>query len=65
MCETPIILSRGQDGGVVHAQRQQLYTSRLARVPGRVTAIPSALFVPYHNWSYTVEGDLVDHPPGK
>ncbi len=60
MCETPIILSRGQD--------RQIYAninscSHRGLPVCRADHGNTKRFVcPYHNWSYTVEGELVTIP---
>lgn len=60
MCETPIILARGADHRI-HASINSC-THRGLPVC-RVDHGNAKRFVcPYHNWSYTVEGDLVSIP---
>jgi phenylpropionate dioxygenase-like ring-hydroxylating dioxygenase large terminal subunit len=60
MCETPIILSRGQD--------QKIYanvnscTHRGLPVCRADHGNAKRFICPYHSWSYTVEGDLVTIP---
>jgi phenylpropionate dioxygenase-like ring-hydroxylating dioxygenase large terminal subunit len=60
MCETPIILSRGQDNGIY--ANVNSCTHRGLPVC-RVDHGNAKRFVcPYHSWSYSVEGDLVTIP---
>jgi phenylpropionate dioxygenase-like ring-hydroxylating dioxygenase large terminal subunit len=60
MCETPIILARGEDGGV-HASVNSC-THRGLPVCRADSGNTKRFVCPYHNWSYTVEGDLVTIP---
>jgi len=60
MCETPIILARGQDGEV-HANINSC--SHRGLPVCRADHGNTKRFVcPYHNWSYTVEGALTSIP---
>ena len=60
MCETPIILARGDDGGV-HASVNSC--SHRGLPVCRADHGNTRRFVcPYHNWSYSVSGDLVSIP---
>lgn len=60
MCETPIILARGNDGNV-HATINSC--SHRGLPVCRADSGNTKRFVcPYHNWSYTVEGNLVTIP---
>ena len=60
MCETPIILSRGEDGGVYASVNS--CTHRGLPVCRASHGNTKRFVCPYHNWSYTVEGDLVAIP---
>jgi len=60
MCETPIILARGADGAV-HASVNSC-THRGLPVCRADSGNTKRFVCPYHNWSYTVEGDLVTIP---
>ena len=60
MCETPIILSRGQDRGI-YANINSC-THRGLPVCRADHGNTKRFVCPYHNWSYTVEGDLVTIP---
>lgn len=60
MCETPIILARGQDGGL-HASVNSC-THRGLPVCRADHGNTKRFVCPYHNWSYSVEGDLVTIP---
>ena len=60
MCETPIILARGSDGGV-HASINSC-THRGLPVCRASHGNAKRFVCPYHSWSYTVEGDLVTIP---
>ena len=60
MCETPIILSRGTNGGI-HANINSC-THRGLPVCRADHGNTRRFVCPYHNWSYTVEGDLVTIP---
>jgi phenylpropionate dioxygenase-like ring-hydroxylating dioxygenase large terminal subunit len=60
MCETPIILSRGEDGGVYASVNS--CTHRGLPVCRASHGNTKRFVCPYHNWSYTVEGDLVTIP---
>ncbi|MEM9256205.1 MAG: Rieske 2Fe-2S domain-containing protein [Pseudomonadota bacterium] len=60
MCETPIILARGEDGGV-HASVNSC-THRGLPVCRSDHGNTKRFVCPYHNWSYTVSGDLVAIP---
>ena len=54
MCETPIILSRGQDGGI-YANINSC-THRGLPVCRADHGNTKRFVCPYHNWSYSVEG---------
>lgn len=60
MCETPVILSRGEDGKVYaninSCSHRGLPVCRVDHGNAR------RFICPYHNWSYSVEGDLVAIP---
>ncbi|MEM1110811.1 MAG: Rieske 2Fe-2S domain-containing protein [Pseudomonadota bacterium] len=60
MCETPVILARGEDGEVYASinscTHRGLPVCRASRGNTR------RFVCPYHNWSYTVSGDLVSIP---
>ena len=60
MCETPVILARGSDGGV-HASINSC-THRGLPVCRASHGNTKRFVCPYHSWSYTVEGDLVTIP---
>ena len=60
MCETPIILSRGQDGGI-YANINSC-THRGLPVCRADHGNTKRFVCPYHNWSYSVEGNLVTIP---
>jgi len=60
MCETPIILSRGEKGGI-YANINSC-THRGLPVCRSDHGNTQRFVCPYHNWSYTVEGDLVTIP---
>jgi phenylpropionate dioxygenase-like ring-hydroxylating dioxygenase large terminal subunit len=60
MCETPIILARGEDG-LVHASINSC-THRGLPVCRADHGNTKRFICPYHNWSYTVSGDLVTIP---
>ena len=60
MCETPIILSRGQDGGV-HANVNSC-THRGLPVCRAGHGNTKKFVCPYHNWTYDVSGKLVTIP---
>jgi len=60
MCETPVILSRGMDGGV-HA-RVNSCTHRGLPVCRADHGNTRRFICPYHSWAYSVEGDLVAIP---
>ena len=60
MCETPIILSRGEDGGVYASVNS--CTHRGLPVCRASHGNAKRFVCPYHNWSYTVEGNLVAIP---
>lgn len=60
MCETPIILARGQEGGL-HASINSC-THRGLPVCRADHGNTKRFVCPYHSWSYTVEGDLVTIP---
>jgi phenylpropionate dioxygenase-like ring-hydroxylating dioxygenase large terminal subunit len=60
MCETPIILSRGQDGGI-YANINSC-THRGLSVCRADHGNTKRFVCPYHNWSYSVEGQLVTIP---
>ena len=60
MCETPVILSRGRSGGI-HANINSC--SHRGLPVCRADSGNAKRFVcPYHNWSYTVEGELAAIP---
>jgi phenylpropionate dioxygenase-like ring-hydroxylating dioxygenase large terminal subunit len=60
MCETPVILARGQDGGI-HATVNSC--SHRGLPVCRADHGNSKRFVcPYHSWSYSVEGELLTIP---
>jgi len=60
MCETPIILARGE-GGLIHASINSC-THRGLPVCRADHGNTKRFVCPYHNWSYTVSGDLVTIP---
>ena len=60
MCETPIILSRGQDSRI-YANINSC-THRGLPVCRADHGNTRRFVCPYHNWSYSVEGDLVTIP---
>ncbi len=60
MGETPVILARGRDGGL-HATVNSC-THRGVPVCRADHGNTKRFVCPYHNWSYTVEGDLVTIP---
>ncbi len=60
MCETPIILSRGQDGAI-YANINSC-THRGLPVCRADHGNTKRFVCPYHNWSYSVEGNLVTIP---
>jgi len=60
MCETPIILARGLDGGIYASINS--CTHRGLPVCRADHGNTKRFVCPYHNWSYTVEGDLVTIP---
>ena len=60
MCETPIILARGTNNEV-HASINSC-THRGLPVCRADHGNAKRFVCPYHNWSYTVEGDLVTIP---
>lgn len=60
MCETPIILSRGHDGGI-YANINSC-THRGLPVCRADHGNAKRFVCPYHNWSYSVEGNLITIP---
>ncbi|GHD11563.1 hydrogenase [Halioglobus japonicus] len=60
MCETPVILARGQDGHL-HANINSC-THRGVPVCRADHGNTKRFVCPYHNWSFSVEGDLVAIP---
>ncbi len=60
MCETPVILARGEDGKV-HATVNSC-THRGLPVCRASHGNTKRFVCPYHSWSYTVAGDLVAIP---
>jgi phenylpropionate dioxygenase-like ring-hydroxylating dioxygenase large terminal subunit len=60
MCETPVILARGMDGGL-HASVNSC-THRGLPVCRADHGNTKRFICPYHNWSYSVEGNLVTIP---
>lgn len=60
MCETPIILARGAQGGI-HANVNSC-THRGLPVCRSDHGNTKRFVCPYHSWSYSVEGDLVTIP---
>lgn len=60
MCETPIILSRGEDGGIY--ANVNSCTHRGLPVCRADHGNTRRFVCPYHNWSYTVEGALATIP---
>jgi len=60
MCETPIILSRGLDGGI-YANINSC-THRGLPVCRADHGNTKRFVCPYHNWSYSVSGELVTIP---
>jgi phenylpropionate dioxygenase-like ring-hydroxylating dioxygenase large terminal subunit len=60
MCETPVILARGMDGGL-HASVNSC-THRGLPVCRADHGNTRRFICPYHNWSYSVEGNLVTIP---
>jgi phenylpropionate dioxygenase-like ring-hydroxylating dioxygenase large terminal subunit len=60
MCETPIILSRGQDAKIYASINS--CTHRGLPVCRSDHGNAKRFVCPYHGWSYTVEGDLVTIP---
>ncbi len=63
MCETPIILSRGEDGRV-HANINSC-THRGLPVCRASHGNTKRFVCPYHNWSYAVSGELMTIPQEK
>lgn len=60
MCETPIILARGEDQGIYASINS--CTHRGLPVCRADHGNTRRFICPYHNWSYSVEGDLVTIP---
>jgi phenylpropionate dioxygenase-like ring-hydroxylating dioxygenase large terminal subunit len=60
MGETPVILARGRDGGLY--ANVNSCTHRGLPVCRADHGNAKRFVCPYHNWSYTVEGDLVTIP---
>jgi nitrite reductase/ring-hydroxylating ferredoxin subunit len=60
MCETPIILARGEDGGI-HASVNSC-THRGLPVCRSNHGNTKRFVCPYHNWSYKVDGELATIP---
>lgn len=60
MCETPIILARGEDGGI-HACVNSC-THRGLPVCRNDSGNTKRFVCPYHNWSYKVDGELTAIP---
>jgi nitrite reductase/ring-hydroxylating ferredoxin subunit len=60
MCETPIILARGEDHGFYASINS--CTHRGLPVCRADHGNTKRFICPYHNWSYSVEGDLVTIP---
>lgn len=60
MCETPIILARGQDHGIYASINS--CTHRGLPVCRADHGNTKRFVCPYHNWSYSVEGDLITIP---
>ena len=60
MCETPVILSRGEDLGLY--ANVNSCTHRGLPVCRAAHGNTKRFICPYHNWSYTVEGELVTIP---
>ncbi len=60
MCETPIILARGEDGGI-HASINSC-THRGLPVCRSDHGNTKRFVCPYHNWSYKVDGELAAIP---
>jgi phenylpropionate dioxygenase-like ring-hydroxylating dioxygenase large terminal subunit len=60
MCETPIILSRGGDGGIY--ANVNSCTHRGLPVCRADHGNARRFVCPYHSWAYSVEGDLVTIP---
>ena len=60
MCETPIIVARGSNGQVV--ANINSCTHRGLPVCRAEAGNAKRFVCPYHNWSYTVEGELVTIP---
>ena len=60
MCETPIILARGADNAI-HASVNSC-THRGLPVCRNSHGNTKRFICPYHNWSFTVEGDLAAIP---
>jgi len=63
MCETPIILARGEDGAI-HASVNSC-SHRGLPVCRADHGNTKRFICPYHNWSYAVNGDLVAIPQEK
>ena len=63
MCETPVILARGEDG-LVYASINSC-THRGLPVCRASHGNTKRFVCPYHNWSYSVSGDLVAIPQEK
>ncbi len=60
MCETPVILARGEDGGI-HASVNSC-THRGLPVCRSDYGNTKRFVCPYHNWSYKVDGELATIP---
>ena len=60
MCETPIILSRGEDGGIY--ANVNSCTHRGLPVCRADHGNTKRFVCPYHNWSYAVDGNLMTIP---
>jgi phenylpropionate dioxygenase-like ring-hydroxylating dioxygenase large terminal subunit len=60
MCETPVIMARGEDSGI-HVSINSC-THRGLPVCRADHGNARRFVCPYHNWSYSVEGDLVTIP---
>ena len=60
MCETPVILSRGEDGGLY--ANVNSCTHRGLPVCRSDHGNTKRFVCPYHNWSYSVDGNLVTIP---
>lgn len=63
MCETPVIMARGEDGRI-HVSVNSC-THRGVPVCRADHGNTKRFICPYHNWSFSVEGDLVAIPQAR